>query len=114
MGISFTLDCNDLDRMEAFWCAVLGHEAARATGPYRILRPGPAGGPIIVLQQVPEPKTAKSRWHLDYDVEDLEAEVARVTALGATEQYRAAHDMVEWVTMADPEGNEFCIEHVRT
>ena len=70
--------------------------------------PGP---PRVLFQAVPEAKTVKNRMHLDLRVgaEAREAEVARLTGLGATELWRAAQGPHEWVTMADPEGNEFCV-----
>ena len=73
--------------------------------------PGSGNGGRIYFQLVPEPKTAKNRVHLDVRVGDgqIEAEQARLTATGATFLYRASHGPQSWVTMADPEGNEFCI-----
>jgi hypothetical protein len=70
--------------------------------------PGP---PRVLFQAVPEPKSVKNRLHLDLRVgaEAREAEVVRLTGLGATELWRAAQGPLEWVTMADPEGNEFCL-----
>jgi hypothetical protein len=49
--------------------------------------------------------------HLDVRVgtDDREREVARLTAMGATELWRASQGPQWWVTMADPEGNEFCV-----
>lgn len=81
---------------------------------------GPRSGAFRVLfLAVPEPKTVKNRWHLDLGITTrgeeggrakVEAEVERLKALGATEIYRI--DSVEGfhVTMADPEGNEFCVQ----
>ena len=69
------------------------------------------GRPRVLFQAVPEPKTVKNRVHLDVRAgADLrEAEVARLVALGATELWRASQGPYEWVTLADPEGNEFCV-----
>jgi len=69
------------------------------------------GRPRLLFQLVPEPKTVKNRVHLDVRVgaERQEAEVARLTGLGATELWRASQGPHGWVTMADPEGNEFCV-----
>jgi len=69
------------------------------------------GRPRLLFQHVPEAKTVKNRLHLDVRVgaERREAEVGRLTALGATELWRASQGPNEWVTMADPEGNEFCV-----
>ena len=69
------------------------------------------GRPRVLFQHVPEPKTVKNRVHLDVRVgtERREAEVARLLGLGATELWRASQGPYEWVTLADPAGNEFCV-----
>ena len=67
--------------------------------------------PRVLFQTVPEAKTVKNRIHLDVRVgaERREAEVARLVGLGATELWRASQGPYEWATLADPEGNEFCV-----
>ena len=67
--------------------------------------------PRILFQWVPEPKAAKNRMHLDVSVgeENVDAEVARLTERGATYLHKASQGPHWWVTMADPEGNEFCV-----
>ncbi len=69
------------------------------------------GRPRILFQQVPEGKSVKNRLHLDVRVgpELQAAEVARLVRLGATELWRGSQGPYAWVTLADPEGNEFCI-----
>jgi hypothetical protein len=69
------------------------------------------GRPRVLFQEVPEEKTVKNRLHLDVRVgpERQRAEVARLSGLGATELWRGAQGPHTWVTMADPEGNEFCV-----
>ena len=69
------------------------------------------GRPRVLFQHVPEAKTVKNRVHLDIRVgaDRQEAEVARLTKLGATELWRASQGPFSWVTLADPEGNEFCV-----
>ncbi|RDI50057.1 VOC family protein [Nocardia mexicana] len=72
---------------------------------------GIANGDRIVFQLVPEPKTAKNRLHLDVEVgpERRATEVIRLETLGATRLYDG--DLGgEWTTMADPHGNEFCVQ----
>jgi environmental stress-induced protein Ves len=75
-------------------------------------------GPTLYFQKVPEPKTVKNRIHLDLDIAfgsdpiaartaHLEAEVVRLSALGATVIARVAEHDHFHVTMCDPEGNEF-------
>jgi hypothetical protein len=75
------------------------------------LRSPDPGRPRVLFQAVPEAKTVKNRVHLDVRVgaERREAEVARLLALGASELWRGAQGPFEWVTLADPEGNEFCV-----
>ena len=83
----------------------------------------PSGvGPRVYFQKVPEPKTAKNRMHLDLNVSDIrrvgqeegrrrvDTEAQRLVGLGAT-HIRVADERGEyWTVMADPEGNEFCIQ----
>ncbi|GGO50761.1 glyoxalase [Streptomyces daqingensis] len=64
-----------------------------------------AGGPRLWFQLVPEAKCVKNRAHLDVTAPDMEAEVRRLTGLGATVQAR--HD--GHAVLLDPEGNEFCV-----
>lgn len=63
----------------------------------------PGVTPRLFFQLVPEPKQVKNRVHLDLACRDIDAEVRRLTGLGA--RVLARHE--KWVTMADPEGNEF-------
>ncbi len=67
--------------------------------------------PRILFQLVPEAKSVKNRVHLDLRVgeQNVEAEVAKLTERGATYSHKASQGPHWWVTMADPEGNEFCV-----
>jgi predicted enzyme related to lactoylglutathione lyase len=106
------LDCADLDRSATFWCAVLGYAAGPATpGRYRQLLPADGDGVELLLQRVPEPKSAKNGMHLDLRVPELDAEVARVEALGARRitALPVEEDGWTWHVLADPDGNEFCV-----
>ncbi|GAB2603659.1 VOC family protein [Pseudactinotalea suaedae] len=80
-------------------------------------------GPRIYFQQVPEDKVAKNRVHLDVrtasDLRDdermaaLELECERLVALGATRLRRHEPEAplsIGFIVMADPEGNEFCLD----
>ncbi len=94
-----------------------GHHAWRdATGvrhpqdPYE-KESGVGLGRRLLFQRVPEPKTVKNRLHIDLHTEGGKrgAEVARLTGLGATVVREVKEPSGEWVVMADPEGNEFCL-----
>jgi hypothetical protein len=65
----------------------------------------------VLFQTVPEPKTVKNRVHPDVRVgaENVAAVVAALTERGATFLWNGQQGPHHWVTMADPEGNEFCV-----
>jgi hypothetical protein len=78
--------------------------------------------PKISFLRVPEPKTAKNRLHLDLQVsggrhldpdmrtERIEEFVAVLVDAGGSVAYRSVQDdQLDHITMADPEGNEFCV-----
>lgn len=75
-----------------------------------VLTPRHGEGPELVLQRVPEPKTAKNRMHLDIRTDQLDSTVESLVGLGARRLQPAATEAgFRWVGMADPEGNEFCV-----
>jgi hypothetical protein len=71
----------------------------------------PAGvGPRLLFQRVPEGKEVKNRVHLDVRAgADRDAVVARCIERGATKLWDGRQGPSTWVTLADPEGNEFCV-----
>jgi len=84
----------------------------RAGGAIR--HPGHQGDltrPRILFQQVPEAKSVKNRLHLDVRVgaENVDAQVAALAERGARFLHEGWQGPHRWVTMADPEGNEFCV-----
>ena len=75
-----------------------------------------SGRPRILFQLVPEAKTVKNRVHLDVRVgeDKVEAEVERLVGKGGTFLHRGRQGPHQWVTLADPEGNEFCVVRPKT
>ncbi|MGP3633161.1 VOC family protein [Streptomyces sp. 24-1644] len=69
-------------------------------------------GRRLLFQRVPEPKTVKNRVHLDLHAgpERREAEAARLVELGASILRSVAEQGGTWIVLADPEGNEFCVQ----
>ncbi|MCP3910917.1 MAG: VOC family protein [Actinomycetia bacterium] len=112
---AITFDCVNAMTLAEFWSAALGRPidpGEPAPGPFfaRIL--GGEGSPTLMFIQVPEPKSVKNRAHLDLGTDNREAEVERLVGLGASRVHDKAEWGIEWTTLADPEGNEFCIaEH---
>jgi predicted enzyme related to lactoylglutathione lyase len=110
-GLVIVLDVASLDRAAEFWSAALGYvREGDGGGRYLSLVPAAGAGAEILLQRVPDAKQGKNRMHLDLRTRDLDAELARLTALGA--RVLSAGPVTEsgwrWYVLADPDGNEFC------
>lgn len=111
------IDCADPHALALFWAGVTGFEE----DPEEPNRPGddaawlgdPVSGLGIILQRTDAPRTGGNRLHLDLAPDDRtrDEEVERVLALGAAlVADRRNDDGSGWVVLADPEGNEFCVE----
>jgi predicted enzyme related to lactoylglutathione lyase len=105
-GVSF--DARDAQSVASFWAQALGRTIAPgASAANAVLEADPAiPGSRIGFHQVPEGKTVKNRMHLDLITSDLDAEVDKLAGLGAT-RLNEVNAGAHWVTLADPEGNEF-------
>jgi hypothetical protein len=140
---TLTMDCADAPAMARFWSLALGYvekpppegwdtwedwlrhfevpeeewgDGAALTDPAGVL-------PDVTFLQVPEPKTAKNRLHIDLRVsggrdlpaeirtERIEAMVGTLIDAGAATVMRVDQPdgSLDHVVMADPEGNEFCV-----
>jgi predicted enzyme related to lactoylglutathione lyase len=106
-----TFDCRDPERLSDFWAAVTGYQRTELRADFARLRaPDGRGVRHLLFYKVPEAKSAKSRVHVDLASRSPAEEVQRLQELGARELYRVGElGGGGWVTMADPEGNEFCI-----
>ena len=99
-----TFDCADAAGLAAFWSGVLEAPVDDgASADYAVLK----GEPGWMFLRVPEPKSVKNRVHPDLTTADLPAEVERLVGLGATRHSDHDEDGTRWVTLTDPEGNEF-------
>ena len=108
-----TIDCADTYRLGTFWADVLDSKIGDDDHPGDPEALVEAGGVSILFIAVPDGKTVKNRIHFDIQPTDRsrDEEVERLLALGATPV--ADHrrpDGTGWVTLADIEGNEFCVE----
>ncbi len=134
--IGLTLDCANALTLGKFWKLALGYEDKPAPPPYTSvgewltalgepdagpedgawLRDPSGAGPSLSILRVPEPKVAKNRVHIDIRVSAdggpeerwglVTAKAAQLTEAGATTLWE---EHGHHVTMADPEGNEFCV-----
>lgn len=103
-----TVDAADPDVLAAFWSAALGRPIADRWNQYLWLD-APPGHPKLAFQGVADRAAGPSRVHLDLGSLDGDATVARLLALGATHVRTMEEDGLRWVTLADPEGNVFCV-----
>ncbi|MFJ9809579.1 VOC family protein [Streptomyces sp. NPDC101158] len=138
--LQVTIDCAEPTRLAAFWCEVLGYVVPPVPEGFatweehdrslpaeeRVVYFGcsdPSGaGPRVLFQRVPEGKVVKNRVHLDVRaglglvgeerLSTLEAECARLVALGATHvrTMLADGENESCIVMQDIEGNEFCLD----
>lgn len=109
--IGLVLDCPNPELLARFWSEALGYTTLGGAGNYIMLVDADGVKPKLLLQAVPEPKTSKNRMHLDIETPHVDDEVARLESLGARRlesEVRHEHG-TNWVIMADPEGNEFCV-----
>ena len=110
-NMDIVLDCATPQNLEEFWSTALGYRAAFSSEDLVVLVPDGEVRPPLLLQRVPEPRAGKNRMHIDIVNDDVEAEVARLQAVGAVRAHEGLREFAGalWVTMADPEGNEFCV-----
>ena len=112
---SIVLRVDDLRRQTAFWSAALDYVPREDPNDddFVLLRPRDGVGPNISLDRVRSEVHIPPRIHLDLYTEDQAGEVERLVGLGATEIHwdkRPAD--ADYVILADPEGNRFCVVDV--
>jgi len=108
---SIVIRVDDLERQAAFWAAALDYVPRwAAEGDFVLLRPRDGNGPNVSLDQHHSSAPLPPRIHLDLYAEDQAREVERLKSLGATEVHwdRRPPD-ADYVILADPEGNRFCV-----
>jgi Glyoxalase-like domain len=140
VAVQVTFDAADPGALAAFWAEALGYveqappdgfatwdDWAREQGiPEELWSDSAAivdpdgSGPRVFFQRVPEGKTAKNRVHLDVRAAPgldgdarrrrLAEEADRLIGLGATRSYVLEERGQFWITMQNPEGNEFCLD----
>ncbi len=104
--INVAFDSADPRALAGFWATVTGYVVELESDEVvRLTAPDARGLRRMVFWRVPEPRTAKSRVHVDLASRTPEAELDRLVSLGATVRHRHPG----WTVLCDPEGNEFCL-----
>ena len=112
---SIVIRVDDLQRQKAFWTAALDYVPREGDDDdFALLRPRDGAGPNVSLDRVRSALQIPPRIHLDLYAEDQAAEVKRLIGLGASEVHwdRRPPD-ADYVILADPEGNRFCVIDAR-
>ncbi len=113
-----SIDCGNAYELSEWWKQVLGYVDLdgdpNLPGHEECMIRDSETDHRVLFIEVPEAKSGKNRIHLDLRPRDLTRaeEVERLLGLGATEVWDLRGKYGEgtgWVTLADPEGNEFCI-----
>jgi len=108
----FVIDVPDLEHGVAFWSEALNATeetvSEQSRHIYRRLRL-PDSEIRILLQKTGDGKVGKERMHLDLETDNVEAEVRRLEALGATRWDHQAERGFDFWVLRDPWGNEFCV-----
>jgi predicted enzyme related to lactoylglutathione lyase len=110
-----TIDATDPYKLAGFWSEATGWPGSDEDEPgddeVIVLAPSPV--PSLLFIRVPEAKTVKNRVHIDWVPTERtrDEEVERFLTLGATihQDHRKPNGR-GWVTLLDPENDEFCIE----
>ena len=108
---SIVLRVDDLQRQAEFWAAALNYVPREENDDdFILLRPRDGVGPNFSLDLQRSELKVPPRIHLDLYTEDQAGEVKRLIGLGATEvHWDKRPPDADYVILADPEGNRFCV-----
>jgi catechol 2,3-dioxygenase-like lactoylglutathione lyase family enzyme len=111
---SIVIRVDDLQRQTEFWTKALDYVPRdNDATDFMLLRPRDGVGPNVSLDRVHSKVQVPPRIHLDLYTEDQAGEVERLIGLGATEvHWDKRPPDADYVILADPEGNRFCVVDV--
>lgn len=112
---SILIRCHEWEKMYAFWRATL-HYVPREepkTNDWVVLTDPQKRGPNISLEKFRKREGKRSRIHLDLYTTEQDKEVERLLALGATRYPWRYPPHADYVVLADPDDNLFCVVQTR-
>ncbi len=102
--VEIAIDTMDADRIRPFWAAVLGYRELDGS------LVDPTGwGPPVWFQDMTEPRTERSRFHVDVSVPHDVAEDRLAAAVAAGGRLVSDEHARSWWVLADADGNEACV-----
>jgi predicted enzyme related to lactoylglutathione lyase len=103
-----TIDTTDAEWLAGWWAEQTGARVTETNNGWYVVLAGGALPMLLAFQKVDDPTPGKNKVHLDLVADDLDAAVARLLGAGATLVARRDEGFA-WVTLTDPDGNEFCV-----
>ena len=105
--LTVTVDSTDPVPLAQWWADQLGGQVKDPFGGFFLIV---SGGPVqMAFQKVDDPTPGKNRIHVDLSADNLDAEVDRLVEAGAELVERRGDESFRWVTLSDPDGNQFCV-----
>ena len=100
----------DVARAIQFWCEALNYRPLREpSGEWAILVPRDGVGAQMAITKVSSQSEDHQRHHLDLYASNQVAEVERLIELGAERVDWRYPDGADYIVLADPDGNRFCV-----
>ena len=100
----------DVPRAIQFWSGALNYQPLREpSSDWAILVPRTGAGPQFAITMVTSDAEDHQRHHLDLYVDDASAEIDRLIDLGAQRLEWRYPAVADYVVLADPDGNRFCV-----
>jgi len=107
-----TFDTLDARALGRWWADAFGGEITQENDGWFVVVSVPEG-PLMAFQKVDDPTPGKNRVHLDLTVDgDLDEAAGRLLAAGASRIRDETMGDFRWMTLADPDGNQFCVAPV--
>jgi hypothetical protein len=106
---NLVVDAQDPARLARWWAEALAYRITYERPDEVEIRRSADELPGLVFVPVSEAKETKNRLHIDLRPTDQEAEVERLVNMGARHVDVGQQNEDDWIVLADPEGNEFCV-----
>ena len=107
---SITFDSADPEPLARWWAERFGADVVANMDGFFLLVAGGSLPTQLAFQKVEDPTPGKNKLHIDIRTDgDLDAEASQWVDAGATSLGKRNAGDLQWVTLTDPDGNEFCI-----